>query len=47
MFDDYLRFKVESGRKVPVRVGWSRVAIDAAVLRAAIRVDRLVKRDIG
>ena len=47
MFDDYRRFKVQSGGKVAARVSWSRVAIDTAVLTAAIKVDRLVKKDVG
>src|SRR5690606_17395782 len=35
------RLEIEAGRQIDVRVARTRVAIDAAVLAAAVRVDRL------
>src|SRR5262249_14331424 len=40
-------FEVEAGREAEVGVGRPREAVDAAVLAAAIRVDRAVEADIG
>ena len=42
-----LRLEIETGRKVQVRMRRPRVAIDAAVLTAAIGVDRLLEADVG
>ncbi len=39
--------EIEPGRQAEVSVGRPRVAIDAAVLAAAIGVDRLLERDVG
>ena len=41
------RFEIESRRQIEVAVRWPRVAVDAAVLAAAIRVDRLLERHVG
>src|SRR5262249_5994528 len=42
-----LRLEVSPGRQVEVGVRWPRVAIDAAVLAAAVRIDRLTEADVG
>src|SRR4029079_1818399 len=44
---DDLRFEVEAGREVEVAVRRPREAVDAAVLAAAIGVDREVEVDVG
>ena len=41
--DEQLRFEIEPGRKPEIGVGRSREAIDAAVLAAAIGIDRAVE----
>src|SRR5690606_7022597 len=40
------RLEIEAGRQIDVRVARTRVAIDAAVLAAAVRVDRLRHRQL-
>ena len=42
-----LRLEVEARRQVEVRVRRPRVAVDAAVLAALVRIDRLRERDVG
>ena len=45
--DEQLRLEIEPGREAHVRVGRAREAVDAAVLAAAIRIDRAVEADVG
>ncbi len=45
--EDQLGFEIEAGRIPEIGVRRPRVAIDAAVLAAAIRIDRAVEADIG
>ena len=42
-----LRLEIEARREVEVRVRRPRVAVDAAVLAALVRIDRLRERDVG
>ena len=44
---EQLRLEVEAGRETEIGVGRPREAIDAAVLAAAIGIDRTVERDVG
>ena len=39
-------FEVEPGRQVMIGMCWTGIAIDTAMFAAAIRIDRLVKRDV-
>ena len=45
--DQYPAFEIEPGRQAQIGVGRAREAIDAAMLAAAIGVDRTVERDVG
>src|SRR5208337_4013513 len=47
LLGEQLAFEVEPGRKPHVRVGRPCEAIEAAVLAAAIRVDRAVEGNVG
>ncbi len=42
-----LRLEIEARRQVEIRVRRPRVAVDAAVLAALVRVDRLAERNVG
>jgi hypothetical protein len=44
---EQFRFEVEPRRQAEIGVGRPREAIDAAVLAAAVRIDRTVESDIG
>ena len=44
---EQLRFEIKARRKTEIGVGRPRKAVDAAVLAAAVRVDRAVEADIG
>jgi hypothetical protein len=44
--DEQLGLEIEPWRKTDIGVVWARVAIDAAVLAAAIGIDRLVEGDV-
>ena len=43
---EQLGLEVEAGRKIQVAVGRTRVAVDAAVLATAIRIDRPIEPDV-
>ncbi|MNE14799.1 hypothetical protein D3C80_1076900 [compost metagenome] len=42
-----LGFEVQPRRQVPIGMAGPRIAVDAAMLAAAIRVDRTIKRQVG
>src|SRR6202166_3923417 len=44
---EQLGFKIEAWRETEIGVGRTRVAVDAAVLAAAIGIDRAVEANIG
>ncbi len=44
---EQLRFEIEAGRQAEIGVGRPRKAVDAAVLAAAIGIDRAVEADVG
>ena len=44
---EQLGFEIESGRQAEIGVGRAREAVDAAVLAAAIGIDRAVETDVG
>ena len=44
---EQLRLEIEPGREPHIGVGRAREAVDAAVLAAAIRIDRAVEADVG
>ncbi len=45
--DEQLGFEIEPGRETKIGVGRAREAVDAAVLAAAIGIDRAVEADVG